>query len=248
MNITSSRHNPFAFLSNLKASPALALGLIIITALLAFEMFNYSTTEFALRDLLGSLEFLGIPWATILTIAFCGIDFAGIARLFTPDQGGDEPKEVWYLFGAWLLAATMNAVLTWWGVSMAIISHNVQSTAVMPSDTLTKIVPAFVAIMVWVIRILIIGSLSVAGDKFIWGTRRRSAPAHRGSFAGNAMPQGLGASMNSSVATPRSAVSSRPAPRSSTPVEPIASRPEPSYHSLSINARPSSSDNQTRRM
>jgi hypothetical protein len=93
----------------------LLFGLMIIAALLAFEAFNYTTTDYALRDLLGDLDFLGIYWATILAIAFCGIDFAGIARLFTPEQGSDEPVEVWYLFGAWLLAATMNAMLTWWG-------------------------------------------------------------------------------------------------------------------------------------
>jgi hypothetical protein len=29
------------------------------------------------------------------------IDFAGIARLFTPKME-NEPNEVWYLFGAWL--------------------------------------------------------------------------------------------------------------------------------------------------
>jgi hypothetical protein len=40
--------------------------------------------------------------------------------MFTPEQGADEPAEVWYLFGAWLLAAAMNAMLTWWGVSVAI--------------------------------------------------------------------------------------------------------------------------------
>jgi hypothetical protein len=111
---------------------------IIMTALIAFEMFNYSTTDYALSDLLGNLKFIGIPWATILAVAFCGIDFAGVARLFTPQQGSDEPKEVWYLFGAWLLAATMNAILTWWGISMAILSHNVQSTSIMDPNTLTK--------------------------------------------------------------------------------------------------------------
>ena len=90
----------------------LAFGIIIIAALLAFEIFNFSTTDYALSDLLGDLSFLGVRWATILAIAFCGIDFAGIARLFTPEEGADEPAEVWYLFGAWLLAATMNAMLT----------------------------------------------------------------------------------------------------------------------------------------
>ena len=101
-----------------------AWGLIIISALLAFEVFNYSTTQFALRDVLGDLTFAGFRWATILAIAFCGIDFAGIARIFTPQQGRDEPAEVWYLFGAWLLAAGFNATLTWWGVSVAIVNHS----------------------------------------------------------------------------------------------------------------------------
>ena len=74
---------------------------------------------------------------------------------------------MWYLFGAWLLAATMNAALTWWGVSMAIASHNVQSASVIDPKLLYTIVPVFVALMVWVIRILIIGSLSVAGEKML---------------------------------------------------------------------------------
>ena len=93
--------------------PGLLFVAIILGALLAFEVFNYSTTEHALSDLLGDLTFAGVPWSTVLAIAFCGIDFAGIARLFTPEQGADEPAEVWYLFGAWLLAAAMNATLTW---------------------------------------------------------------------------------------------------------------------------------------
>jgi len=100
----------------------LAWGVIILGALAAFEIFNYSTTQFALADVLGNLKFAGISWSTILALAFCGIDFAGIARLFTPEQGRDEPAEVWYLFGAWLLAAAMNATLTWWGVSIAILT------------------------------------------------------------------------------------------------------------------------------
>jgi hypothetical protein len=126
-----------------------AWGLIIISALLAFEVFNYSTTQFALRDVLGDLTFAGLRWATILAIAFCGIDFAGIARIFTPQQGRDEPAEVWYLFGAWLLAAAFNATLTWWGVSVAIVNHSsIAAGSVVSGQTLTKLVPIFVAVMV----------------------------------------------------------------------------------------------------
>jgi hypothetical protein len=139
---------------------------ILLGALVAFEVFNYSTTDYALNDLLGgNLKFAGIRWSTILALAFCGIDFAGLARLFTPEQGNDEPAEVWYLFGAWILAAGMNATLTWWGISLALVSHDTQSAAILAPGTLTNIVPVFVAIMVWVIRILIIGTFSTAGER-----------------------------------------------------------------------------------
>jgi hypothetical protein len=134
-------------------------------ALVAFEIFNFSTTEFALRDILGRLRFVGIPWATILAIAFCGIDFAGLARMFTPEVGKDEPREVWYLFGAWMLAALMNAMLTWWGVSIAMSNHDTLGNGIVARQTLLQVVPVFVAIMVWLIRVLIIGTFSATGDR-----------------------------------------------------------------------------------
>jgi len=131
-------------------------GLLIITALVAFEIFNFSTTDFALVDLLGDLRFWGVRWATILAIAFCGIDFAGIARLFTPEGKVGEQTESWYLFAAWLIAATMNALLTWWGVSIAIVNHETLGNAVIARQTLVKIVPIFVAVMIWLLRVLMV--------------------------------------------------------------------------------------------
>lgn len=219
--------------------PGLVFALIIVAALLAFEIFNYSTTDFALRDLLGDIKFAGFRWATILSIAFCGIDFAGIARIFTPQTGSNEPKEVWYLFGAWLLAASMNAVLTWWGVSMAIANHSVQSTSVVNPTTITKIVPVFVALMVWVIRLLIIGTLSVAGDRFFSDLRndtrtnmttQQPLPAHN-----------IAPTLNTprpSQAMPRQAAAPRPNVPSHPAARPSLSdlRPEPTYHPL--NAAP----------
>jgi hypothetical protein len=170
--------NSIPFLSSrVKLQRGLVFGLLIVTALLAFELFNYSTTDFALSDLLGDLKFVGVRWATILSIAFCGIDFAGIARLFTPEQGTDEPAEVWYLFGAWMLAAVMNAMLTWWGVSIAILNHETLGNAVVARETLLRIVPIFVAVMVWLIRVLIIGTISLAGDRlFSQAEVRRVSP------------------------------------------------------------------------
>jgi hypothetical protein len=166
MNRSSSQVLKLNYLTaKIGKSRGMLFGLLIIGALLAFELFNYTTTEFALNDLLGGLRFAGIRWATILAIAFCGIDFAGIARLFTPQQGSNEAKETWYLFGAWLLAASMNAMLTWWGVALAISNHESLGGTVVARETLVQVVPIFVAIMVWLIRVLIIGTFSVAGDR-----------------------------------------------------------------------------------
>jgi hypothetical protein len=224
-----------------RVRPATLFAVIIITALAAFETFNYSTTEYALKDLLGNLQFLGLKWATILSIAFCGIDFAGIARLFTPAQGSREPKEVWYLLGAWLLAGCMNAILTWWGVSMAIVNHNVISSAIIDPTTLTKVVPVFVALMVWVIRILIIGTISMAGERFLWGSTGRSRSvssnpnAVTSSRIGGSMPAPRPASASPRVVIPRPVSSQRLDASSAS----SASRGDPTYHSMSMSARPS---------
>ena len=81
-----------SFFPQVRMRRGLVFGVIIITALLAFEFFNYSTTDYALRDLLGDLEFMGIAWATILAVAFCGIDFAGIAVAGRPPSRCRSPR------------------------------------------------------------------------------------------------------------------------------------------------------------
>ena len=163
MNKSSIR--PFSTLSKSNLQRGQLFGYILLGALLSFEIFNFGSTDFALQDLLGDLRFLGVRWATILALAFCGIDFAGIARLFTPEQGRDEPAEVWYLFGAWLLAAAMNAMLTWWGVSAAMLKNPALGSSVVTQATLIKAVPIFVAVMVWLTRVMIIGTFSIAGER-----------------------------------------------------------------------------------
>ncbi len=210
-------------------------GMIIVGALFAFEVFNYSTTQFALRDVLGDLTFAGFRWATILAIAFCGIDFAGIARIFTPQQGRDEPAEIWYLFGAWLLAAGFNAVLTWWGVSVAIVNHSsAAGGAVVSSHTLTKIVPIFVAVMVWLIRVLIIGTFSVSGDN-LFSTASRRVPSQQRPYQSQASrPLAQVSGLRTASSLPRPSVGFRPAPKPQVPAP--YEHAEPTYHNVSFDA------------
>lgn len=152
--------SPFA---NLSVDRKTVIGIILFVALFSFEIFNFDTTQYALRNLLGEVRFLGLQWAAILAIAFCSIDFAGLIRLFTPQRGLNEPKAVWYLMGAWLLGATMNAVMTWWAISLTLLSRN-YGNEVLSREQLLLYVPIFVAILVWLTRILFIGAFSVAGE------------------------------------------------------------------------------------
>lgn len=180
----------------------LVIGLLLVFALLAFELFNFETTRFALESLLGDVRFISLTWASILAIAFCAIDFAGLAKLFNPSRGSDEPKEIWYLMGAWFLGATMNAVMTWWAISLVLLDSQFGNEVLSRQDML-RFAPIFVAALVWLTRILFIGALSVTGERLLRGhqssTRSRSnsrrkhhslprrAPIFSGSQAG-AMP------------------------------------------------------------
>jgi hypothetical protein len=227
-----------------------AWGMMIIGALLAFEIFNFSTTQFALRDVLGDLTFAGMRWASLLAVAFCGIDFAGIARIFTPEQGRDEPTEVYYLFGAWFLAAAMNAALTWWGVSVAIVNHPSQSAgAVISNETLTKVVPIFVAVMILFIRVLIIGTFSLAGDRLFTTAERRGynnpRPAQQQSYRPVSQPIIRSASSLNQPSAQNTTF--RPAPKG--PQQASFARQEPTYHNLygqSNNDRSASSSSNDR--
>jgi hypothetical protein len=213
-------------------------GSILIAALVAFEVFNYSTTQFALADMLGDLSTSGLRWSIVLAIAFCGIDFAGIARLFTPQLGREEPTEVWYLFGAWLLAAGFNAALTWWGVSVAIINHKAVGGLLVGQGTLTRVVPVLVAVMVWMIRVLIIGTFSLAGENMF--SMANDRPASRPGSYQPAHPV--------SQRMPSAPVASyaRPAPKPSQAPRPLA-RPEPSYHPIGMSAESPEDDHPIRR-
>lgn len=226
------------FLQGTAHKRGLIFGVIILCALLAFEVFNFSSTMFALTDILGNLTFGGIRWATMLAFAFCAIDFAGIARIFTPEQGRDEPAEVWYLFGAWFLAAAFNASLTWWGVSVAILQHNAMGGVLVGASAMTKIVPVFVAAMVLLIRVLLINTFSIAGDR-IFSLADQRAPRY----------QNQPVFRNTNLESLRTPTQSfpRPAPK---PAVAASSRPlynEPTYHPVGMSAQEYGDNSNVRR-
>lgn len=210
-------------LSNLGISRKTAVGVILIVALIAFEIFNFDTTQYALENLLGDVRFLGLQWASILAIAFCSIDFAGLIRLFTPQRGLNEPKEVWYLMGAWLLGATMNAIMTWWAISLTLLNHSF-GNEVLARDQLLLYVPIFVAVLVWLTRILFIGAFTVAGEHIFDFAANEDRPANAPSLpARRAQP--VAARGVTSRKPTRAPIRAAPKPQPSRAAAPVQQAP-----------------------
>jgi hypothetical protein len=140
---------------------------VLLVGLAAFELFNYDTTRFALNQLMSGRRFLGLEWATVLALAFCSIDFAGLLRILTPAVTLEaEPREVWFLTGAWLLGAGMNATMTWYAMALLIAPRGADIGAgLLTWAEVLQGAPLFLAVMVWLTRVLLISSLAVAVER-----------------------------------------------------------------------------------
>lgn len=200
-------------------SRKMVIAILLGVALIAFEIFNFDTTQYALSNLLGDVRFVGVLWASILAIAFCAIDFAGLVRIFTPQRGAEEPRAVWFLTGAWFLGTIANAVMTWWAVSLTLLNHDF-GNEVLGRETLLRYVPIFVAMLVWLTRILFIGAFSVAGEEVFDRARSdagEAKPAARPLPA--TTPPARAARPESRIATP--AATPAPKPRAAAPARPV---------------------------
>ncbi|HSH01328.1 MAG TPA: hypothetical protein VLL52_02340 [Anaerolineae bacterium] len=208
------------------------IGAILLVALLAFEVFNFDTTKFALSSLLGGVDFVGVSWAAILAIAFCAIDFAGLVYLFNPEVEAEGNKEGWALLGAWLLGATLNALMTWWAVSLTLLNTAV-GNEIMSRAQLLRWAPILVATFVWLTRILFISSLSMAGQ-VLWQSAAVSSrnlggtgPMGRGQRRQPTRAPVMGAER---MVVPRVGARTGPvgsvASRAAAPVEAVAASPQ----------------------
>jgi len=134
-----------------------------------------------------------------------------------------------------LLAAGFNATLTWWGVSVAILKHSAEGGVLLGQSAMTNIVPIFVSGMVLLIRVLLINTFSIAGDRIFSMADERSSQ-----YVQN-KPAYQPANQTNRVSNPFP----RPAPRP-TPVN--ISQPaynEPTYHPIGMAAQSSNQNNNT---
>jgi len=136
-------------------------GLITVLGLLAFELFNYATTQEALSTILGALSFFGFPVYYLIAIAFAAIDLGGLSSTFTEEDWSNETWWVWVSTVGWEIASVVNAALTYMSVTIAMAVAPVSQLAtVMPKvQEIYTYIPAALAFVVWLVRIMLIGSI-----------------------------------------------------------------------------------------
>ena len=111
---------------------------------------------------------------------------------------------------------------------------------------MVKVVPIFVAAMVWLIRVLIIGTFSVAGERLF--TLADVHNQYSGYRTQQNQPQSYRPAQ-SNVSSQPAANYSRPAPkpRPASDSGYNVNRPEPTYHPVGMNAMNHEQNQSTRR-
>jgi hypothetical protein len=64
------------------------------------------------------------------------------------------------IFFIWLLVTGFNVGLVWLGIDQAIVNRLAQTGSVIDTGALTHTLPVFIVCLIWLVRILIIGSFS----------------------------------------------------------------------------------------
>jgi hypothetical protein len=150
----------------------------------------------------------------------------------------------------------MNAMLTWWGVSIALLNHQSLGNAVVEREILLKVVPIFVAVMVWLSRVLIIGTISVAGDRLfsqadlrLPGRMRRGNTQSRSKTKTRSQPKPFGghtSPIRRGVSAAPTNAAYRPAPKPEPNYESDYGVQEPTYHPVSFSGNQNRQRNTTR--
>jgi hypothetical protein len=153
-------------------------GGVLVLSMLGLEMFKFFVTFGILSEILSGMS-NGVLAAGSLAFVFCAFDIAGLARLFTEQQGKDEPAVIWLLTFGWLLASVLNASLIWMAVATSMANASF-STSLYTAGELAMFVPILVAATVWLVHVTLIGTISLAGDRLLYSRKaevRKEKPA-----------------------------------------------------------------------
>jgi hypothetical protein len=178
MNIVGEHlnHDPLQLFKGIHQNRSVVLLSLSLSVFVSFEIFNFSVSFFALNNLPGGINDWGIRWAVILAIVFCIIDFGGIALYNLKERAGRKSRLPGWLFGIWMAGASLNTLLIWWGLSIAIAIQPVGKARMVDTQILAILIPVSMAVLAGLIRILFTGTLaaSLAGTNMLAGRQQTS--------------------------------------------------------------------------
>lgn len=153
----------------MKSKRASIFAYILLLGLVLFLLFNFRTTFETMSDMLG-----GDSNILLFSIAISIVDFAGLARLFTPETDmSDESTFIWIMLFVWLVAAGVDIILTAWWV--AIRMEAAGTSGMLPSffgNWMIVVFPWAVAFMEFAIRVPLVLLVGQYGDKLLQGFPR----------------------------------------------------------------------------
>jgi hypothetical protein len=130
---------------------------------------------------MGGRRFLGLEWAAVLALAFGSLDFAGLVRVFTPEQElKQESSEIWWLTGGWLIGATLNAMMTWYAMALLVAPLGAEIGATLFTHAqMLRYAPLFIALLVWLTRVSLISSVALALERLAATSSEGRPSAHQ---------------------------------------------------------------------
>jgi len=129
--------------------------LIIGVGWVMFEGFNIETTWNSLIGLFGSASM-----GAMLAIAIVTSDIGQLVKTVTPNVKGKRNDLVNTVIPiSWILVSLTNCMFTWWSVQMVIDAGRSKMPDVLASNpTYTSAIAVFIAILVFIIRLLLAAS------------------------------------------------------------------------------------------
>jgi len=149
---------------------------IMLLGLLCFLFFNFTTTWETMQVLLGDTTSV-----LLFAVAISLVDFAGIARIFTPED--DLRKEnafVLIMLFVWLVAAFADILLTWWWAALMMEQTNAASH--LPSgfgNTMLVVFPWAIAFMEFAIRVPLVLMVGQYGERLFRSKALSRVPSQR---------------------------------------------------------------------
>lgn len=135
--------------------------LSLAIAAAAFEIFNFDTTKIALSDIINSDIPYSAMWVLVISTAFCLIDIAAATFVLSNPPLCSETE---FLFNAWFLAISLNAILTWHAVGL-------HTETFPPYETVESIFPVFMFFAVIFVRLTLVKGFDLLYSDYLSNKR-----------------------------------------------------------------------------